>query len=506
MKAYLNGIELGADAADLEAVKLTYTGRAKKNYADRVEFSGWAYDLLKAELIDDEKGYLKSVPFRLDRTCCGGGTAFLGAVRGDKIDWDSDGCIITASIIQQDDESEFLRKLESTLIADHLPNTNPMIFAFSGRGLAGAVLTIIINFVLIGFLQVLRPVVATISVLVSVFDRGAFDTAMEFMDTFVFNLKENGLRALGQKMAAPLVRELIEGSLSACGLTFQSSILNEASSAYFNLAYLAAQQKPYSFSSKKLIKENIPLRSVKQFLDELKQVFDADYDVYGDVLIFERRDLLPDAALFDITQETDLSLSYSWEAEQKNAYFDLRYTIDIDEKGGNSEAESFNHIEEWNEDNNDNQSGAFEVNLPFSPYVLDFPFNSSGVKNILTNFASLAGQPIPPGKHLEISGQYVYVPKLLPLVQNGESWTVSETDALKGEALYDNFYFIENPRESGFRGMRFTATFIASCSFIENANGISRVIIPFGNNTTKAYVNNIEIDFNTNQARVSGEF
>lgn len=509
MKAYLNGIELTQAAANLSEMTITYTGRTKSDYSESVEFTGWAYDLLKSQLIDDPKGYLKSVPFRVEQDCCTPQTVFNGAVRGDKIDWNSDGCIITAAITQEDEESDLLRKIRSTLISDHLPTVNPLILAFAGKGLASVYLNFLVANFLIILMVVLIPVVAIISGIVSIFDRGALNEAMDFMNNAIATTKNNALKSVGQIVAAPLVREMLIEPLAAIGLTFESSILNDAASPYFNLGYLAIQQKNYSFASRAVIPENIPIRTIEQILSELSIFFNGAWDVYGDKLVFERRDNLPDAGAFDITGEEDLRLGYSWNTEQKNAYFDLQYNIDIDEKGGNAELNGFNEIVEWNASANENQSGAFKVDLPFSAYVLDFPFNSSGIASLLKGFVSALGLNVPSGKHLEISGQYIYVPKMIPLLPSTNAsglWAAADPENVIGQALYNNFYFIEDPNYSGFRGLEFTAQFNASCAFKDAAKEITRVNIPYGNTTALGYVNSIEINYATNRATIKGNF
>lgn len=504
MKAYLNGIELTPEAADTNNIRITYNANRTRNYIERITFSGWAYDLIKTELIDNNLGYLNSLPFKVEKTCCGGGIVFDGAIYGDVIEWDSKSCLVSAQPIQEDDESEAYRKIQSKTITEDLRNDgHPWVWATSGRNFFAVAVTFLAQFLF----NVILSLVGRFLLLLETFLGDNSDLYENFTQLSAA-YSQSMLLGLGQRAVMPYVRNIVEDAITPEGLTFESSILNESSSLYYNAAYLSIQTKPYLITDPKgfLKKENLPVLSLEQFLNQISQVFNASWEVKGTTLYFERRDNLPESTAFDISGERDLFIEFSWTKEQKKAYFDLQYVRDSTDKGGNEDVQSFDHIEEWNAAANENQRGAFEVNPPFSAHLIDFPYSSQGIGSLAATVLAGSGVNLDTGtKTLELSENFAFAPKIIPVDETASGFLIPDDDRMKGQTIYDNFYAIEDPNESGFRGLDFTATFNMSCGFIELIQSLNTVLLPVGNNVQRGYVNNIEIDFTRNTARINGE-
>lgn len=505
MKAYLNNTELKADAARLQDIDITYRKRRKADYANQIEFYGWAYDLIKAELIDDDFGYLKTLPFRVERTCCGGGVVFEGLVRGDKLDWDSDGCTVSASIIQNDEATEAYRKFESKTFIDDLPETgHPYLWAPGGQGLFTTYLTVVFR---IGFTTLLQTIRAVLVVIESVF--GDRSDLYEDFERAVNQMDEQIALGLGQWLNMPYLRDIINANAESEGLTVQSSIFNDPASAYYNLAYVSVLSEPYSILSRVkgvVSYKNFPVQSFTAFLDGLASIFNTDWFVKDGVLYIERRDNLPESAAFDISNESDLFIEFEWLKDPKKAYFDMEWTPDATERAGSENLDLFNHIEEWNAAGNESQEGALKTTPVYAPYFLDLPYGSKAKALVIKTFISLFGVSFSIKEPtLNLTDKYIYVPKLLPIIKTGDVWKADPGNQMYGQTLYDSFWDIENPNTSGFRGLGFSASFTADCAFLDVAKDLTLVNLPVGNNTALGYVKSIEVNYTSNTVTIQGE-
>jgi hypothetical protein len=180
-----------------------------------------------------------------------------------------------------------------------------------------------------------------------------------------------------RKHPSGLLRSYISTTCGLCGLNFQSSILNDPASLYFNtLLWSSPVEKGIlnSIPSGGLIEQNKPIETLQTLLDNvLKPTFNGDYQIVGNTLIFERRDFFQSTTTWIDAEQMlnngniiDNQICYSWIDRERWAFGRFEYSMDALDIIGNEAKLRYNDIVEWNIPFNITQSGQYQNILPLS--------------------------------------------------------------------------------------------------------------------------------------------
>jgi hypothetical protein len=387
----LNGVLIESDIDGVESFEVTYResdeqGILTKSYSTELTFYGIGYNLLRAALIDNPNGFIGEVRAEVFDECCGR-LVLDGIIRGDSIDWCEPECWIKAQIIEKQPE---LDCVQSTLITD---NSAPDFFMNRPQKKLRYCVEMRPQFITEILLQLyfllyimLIPVVLAVatfiwgwqgvlfiicSIVCAVPGTGCDQT--DCNTSPITNPIETA-RLIGELMddlsdrliqcqwyhPTALVRDYIENVCRKCGLTFQSSILNDPSSPYYNLLLFSAPvRKGYkpSGTEPRLIADNVPIETLDTLFQRyLKPLFNARYWIIDGVLIFERRDYFQNSNtwidaenLLNNGKILDNRICFSWIDDEKYAYAKYTYLQDGADLLAYEAADRYNTIVEWND-------------------------------------------------------------------------------------------------------------------------------------------------------------
>jgi hypothetical protein len=187
----------------------------------------------------------------------------------------------------------------------------------------------------------------------------------KLLTSAIFSTFDTWITGTGRWAPAPLIREIINYQCQQAGLKFKSSILNDPTSSRYNLALLCltgGEHGDYKDTSRpevaRVLKANEPLYTTISLLQELSQVFAADYRIIDDTLYFERVDYFDEIRTQRIFNIKDVCPEDDIEREFKTinacAVGVYGYTQDAFDQDGNSTIKI--HYE-----------GKVEYNLPYNP-------------------------------------------------------------------------------------------------------------------------------------------
>jgi hypothetical protein len=233
----------------LDRLEVTLRDDLTKSFTSELEFYDDGYDILKLWLLNDANALINEVKVKIYDTCCN--TLVIdGVIRATTIDWCEPICSIKANIIEG---KEAVDCLKSTLIwDDSTEDESGLTFLereqkrlrycvdLSPTGLLIILLVFYVIFSLI--LNVLGLILTFFAGLAFLFSFGFLDF-QDTLDQFTGWIDELQERMIICNWYHPtaLVRDYVKNVCQKCGLTFQSSILNNNGSAYYNTLLFAAQ-------------------------------------------------------------------------------------------------------------------------------------------------------------------------------------------------------------------------------------------------------------------------
>lgn len=373
-------------------------GKLAKSFSSELTFYDEGYQILKSFLIDDPFGFGKTVQIRIFDDCCGE-PVFEGLIKGDAIDWCEPKCYVSANVIEDDEK---INCIKSTLITDNFEGiqqrTHPRIrycievrpdfFQYLLISLA-AFVNILFYSVILGLWAGLAAIFGIVYIICLIVDAiPGVDancnsplinplTQLAVLTEF-FKSWEALIVPCGRFHPSPYVRDYISNACKKCGLTFQSSILNNVSSPYYNTVLFAAQVKKgraYDSTNDTLIQDNMPVETVETLMNQyLKPMFNAEFQIVNNVLVFERKDYffstttwIDTEQLLNNSQVVNNEICFSWIDKERWAFGQFEYTKDAVDYIGNEAMTRFNDIVEWNSPYNPTQSGSRDVMLLVSP-------------------------------------------------------------------------------------------------------------------------------------------
>ena len=582
MKIEFNGALITGRIDGLESFKVTIENktddnRIAKQFSSELTFYDDGYDLIKANLIDDPNGFTNKIDVKIYDDCCKE-AVFEGVIRGDSIDWCDPICSVTANIIQ---EEEAINCVKSTLIWDNhagfLNQNHPAIryclelrpafiqvlilwlaFILNTVILAVIIPMIAVIFVIFGIIYIICSIISAIaSVIPGVSGPDCNDgwtnpinVINNILDAFD-NLQDQ-LIGCGRFHPSPYVRDYIQNACSKCGLTFQSSILNDPASIYYNLAYMSAEVekgRKQTSTNYKLIEGNEPLFTLELFLsDVVAPLFAAKWEVANGVLILEREDFFQNTGTwvnsFDLDQDdrlVDGVVCYNWIDEDRAAFGRFEYTKDGQEYIGNEASPRFNDIVDWNNPPNSMQSGEYKFITPTAPSR----FRDDDIEqDVYSYFATALGGVINAAfggafsesqffllmnQHTTFAGKFLILEdstaQSTNLVRRNysnafaggnvqEDGVTIASDArfnyplwFKEENennLYSLFHYIRNPRDPGAQNFEFEFEFVFTCSEYQSFDFTKSVEIVKSQQVLNGVVQKIEVDFVKRLIKVNG--
>jgi hypothetical protein len=364
----------------LSSLSVTFNDELTRSFSSELEFYDDGYAILKTWLLDNQNSFTNEVKVKIYDNCCN--TLIIeGVILATNIDWCEPICSIKANIVEGkeaidclkstivwDDKNGFLSREQKRLrYCVDLSPTGLLIIIMVFYGILNLVLQILnLIYVTIG------AIIAAIAFIVSVGSIDLFDELNNFTDAI--NDLNDRLVICNWYHPTALVRDYIKNACDICGVTFQSSILNDSASPYYNTLLFAAQvRKGYkpSQSTGILIGQNLPVETVETLMENhLKPLFNGEYWLVGNTLFFERKDYFdnPNNIWIDVEQllnngliEND-RICFSYIDKERPAFANYEYSQDFADPIGNYSGQRFNKIVEWNPAPiSPNQSGKYEL-------------------------------------------------------------------------------------------------------------------------------------------------
>lgn len=549
LRIELNGITVARnDVQGDRGITVTITmegddGEQKRSATGQLTFYGQAFAIIKSELIDPPDGKLRELPLLMYETCQGEADieVFRGVLRGDTISWCEDGCSVNGRATEKTEDTAAIDCLKSTLIYDNhagfLQQDHPrMVYCDELRpdwlhhlqlihGITwllsyNSVLPIVLVFATV--INSINLVITAINALGADIDLIDFDgdPGTDHIQEWE-NLRQEliiNILGCGRKHPSPLLRAYINNVCIKCGLTFQSSILNDPASDYYNTVYFSAPVKKGTYDDNlKFIYENRPLVTGDKLLTDLKPVFNAGKRVMDGVLHFERKDKLPQDGPWVDPQQLKAegrligSVCYKWSTGNPFAFLQIGFSEDALDIPGNEANGLYRGIIEWNQPFNPMQKGEDAKLFRYGMLrcrrdgegvdVLDdyewWPDFTSYVNNeyahVMMLSKGLAALPkllIWNGNlnHGEVQRQYDRPGYVKPFDQNYNwpyhinEWNVAPNTPYEPNAanlaLYGRFHAINNPKVLTDRGVDFDFTFSYTAAHLTSFGAYKTIPLP----------------------------
>lgn len=388
------------------------------SFTGDLEFIGEDYYFIKAELWDAVNAIQNEILLTFEDDCCGGNPfAFSFTLPSESIKWCEGSCSITAAAIEKSVESEAIKCLRNTKIADDDNGSfNDSQFSTDQPGIpfkskrhprmtycheirpswmhdVAIIFTIIIESALTSAFPIIGSVIGIIVAINNVISflnnnlgtninllapiNGAVNDPNSLQSWYnAFSNTKNDLYTkmigCGKKHPSPLIRTYAENVCARCGISFRSSIFKNPASDYNNAVYHFAPVShgtDFNDTTTFWIPENEPYVTGSQFFDQLKSTFNGDWQVVNNALVFERKDFFQakqpwlDLTVLDSDQ---YNICYAWSKKVRPSFGKFEYRKDGINTVGNEAADRYNDWVEWNKPPLPGQKGEFAPVIPFA--------------------------------------------------------------------------------------------------------------------------------------------
>jgi len=551
MKAFIDNIPVAYPSASLSEPKFTLRRKNEDSetavsFTGELLFTGTDYDYIYQKLVLDPQAINNSIELKFVDDCCGDKEYFF-LIKPESLKWCDNSCEITANAVEYNAATRAYACLESTLIWDDFAGfwskTHPKVkYCLEYRPsllqdfvlIAGLFVIMGTNALIFTLVTTLGPLILTINGIISAINTlggnlnpislggtSSFLGMIQYIFNLMGNIGGQLVSGCGFEHPAPLVRDYITNVCAKCGLGFSSSILDEPNTSkpnndYFNLLYFSAPIKSgnngvlyFGKPFVNYIDANKPIHNGKTFMDELKEPFNAGWDISNNVLRFERRDFFQvqtpwfNATVYDSSKI--ISQCFEWSSQRRPAYADIGYQRDALDWVGSEANPVWSELIGWNPANNPIQKGPFTKIFPYSTAR----FRKDGIdRDVLGDYDWMPagiGTAIKanPNCMLMNSGTS-WIPKLL--IWNDSVSPIQAAEIISynkaGYAyaynypmwvdtggtgnLYDRFWYIENPSLASFSGFDFEIEVIWDCNLLNSidleapvmtSRGLSKTII-----------------------------
>lgn len=585
----LNGTEITGRLDGIESFNITLRendddGGLAKSYSTELRFFDDGYSILKSSLIDDPNGFANQVDVQIFDECCGR-LVFDGFIQGDGIDWCEPECWVSAQVVEKktalncikskliyDNENGFLNLQQKKLryCVDIRPDFIIGILIFIYAILNAAIYTVLIPLAaVVVVIQSIAFIVCSIVCAVSpgctladcaggtwTNPTGAFSEISGW-----FTDLQNRMIQCQWYHPTALVRDYIKNACDVCGLQFQSSILNDPSSPYFNLLLFSAPvRKGYKPSENNglLITENLPIETVDTLVKNyLGPFFNAKYWIVGNTLIFERKDYFVGTTTWIDAEQllndgriVDNQICFSWIDKPRPSFAEYKYSQDGSDLDGNEAKSRYEDIVEWNPfPTSPTQSGSLDV--IFQSACARFRDDGAGPDPLggQTSFDFLFGNAIDNSRDLLMMSQHTaFLYKFLIWDPTSGNDTArierSYSNAFTGGAVYNDYFipssggeiiipnipipddklfnypmfvdanhtnnlyslfqYIDNPRLAGNKLFNFNFTYTFDCGEFDAIDFSKSIRLRVGNTIKFGEIKELQIDFVKRTIGVSG--
>jgi len=570
--ALVNGRIDGTETFEITLRRTDNAGKTTRSFSSELTFYDDGYQTIKTLLIDDPDGFGKKIDVEIYDSCCSE-PVFVGIIRGDSLDWCEPDCSVTANVIENERQYDCIES--KPIMGQFIASPVFVNYCLEGRpkwwhiilGFLMALLGNIISTVLLPFILVILVISAVFFVICSIVcflsndcDQDTCDEANLSPNNILDSLLDGLQDSIGffdtcnRKHPTGLVREYMANLCAQCGLNFQSSILTDASSPYFNtLLFSATIQKGLAENilQSDMIVDNNPIETGQTFLDNLlKPTFNGDWQIIGNTLFFERKDYflstttwIDSEQLMNDDRIVDRKICFSWIDDERFAFGRYEYVPDAIDIIGNEAMKRYSDIVEWNIPFSPVQKGQLVNTLPFSPAR----FRSDGIDGEGTIWEILAafqggllnlffgGQLTSGNGNSLLMNQHTAMNYKL-LIWDGvdkQNATIKHdypTAFTGGNVIVDNeqiptsnlfnyplwfkegynnnlyslFHYIDNPKLPSARNFNFDFEFQFNCSDLTNFD-FSKTVRIIQNGTAKnGQVKEIKINFINRTMSVSG--
>lgn len=543
----------------------------KKAVSGELTFYGKAYEIIRDEILYAPGGRLKELELLVFDTCTNPHfLAFKGVVRGDLISWCEGQCYARTTAVESTEDSKAMDCIKSTLVYDDhngfQSQVHPrMVYCDEIRPewLHHVVLSLGVFAMLV--LDVLTPVALVVASLVYTVNQiinaindlipgdgpiGNIDfDGQAGTDTFQewLNMRsriQDVLIGCGRVHPSPLVREYITNVCDKCGLQFESTILNNPSSEYYNTVWWSAPvEKGTRDDGTTYIYANRPIETGYSMLRKLRPVFSGAARIKNGVLYFEREDRLNTGATWVDPQQLKSDgrlvgdVCFEFGDENPAAFSEIGFSEDSMDGPGNEARDLYKDIAEWNVPFNPVQSKPYELFFEFGMLRCRRDGVNSDVLDVYQFYPSLNGPIDTHGHVMMVTRGVAALPKLLVWngnhsfgeVQRGydrpgyvkpadenynfpyhvnEYGTVPNTGYPPDHpnvSLYARFHAYKNPKVFSTRGVKWKFTFEYNADELVNMDPYAIIPIQLGPMMLQGKVMSVTVNHSKGTILVAGK-
>jgi hypothetical protein len=518
------------------------TGDRAFSFTGDLTFTGSDYNYLYSQLIESPNALNNKVVLKFVNDCCSQNQTYEFYIDHRSLTWCEGQCELKASAIEKSIADDHYTCLMNTMIWDDTTGfkskQHPRISycnELRPNWLHDALIIITIatwtSFLTIGpLLLVIASIVQTINFIINVVNAiigfinsigGSLDeipnidldgdpstNAYTELNNWVKKLLANSF-GCGRKHPSPLIREYAANVCGKCGLTFQSSIFNDPASDYYNAVYHNAPidkgVEPTDTTTYWLDK-NAPILNGVMFFDKLKGIFNSKFDIINNNLILERRDFFtPKNPWLDLTNSNKVvSVCWEWSVKNRYSYADFRYQKDAVNWVGSEANSRWSDIVEWNNPYNNLQKGAFTPLIEFA----SARFRDDGIdRDVLTFYEDLPtiGTILKQYKNAMLMNAHCSYSPMILIWDGNDVSNASVSKFFSANSLgipdvglnqyynyamwfkegypgnlYDRFWYIDDPRISGYQGKDFTAVVSYDCQMLSDVDLDGQIITSLG--------------------------
>ena len=570
----LNGIPLVGRIDGLESFTLNYsrdseTARTQKSYTNELSFYDDGFNIIYPLIVSNPNGLNQSINVEVWDDCCNAIVYNNLIIRGDMVDYCSNDCFVTCRLTRQDPDEVIYQCLLKNEISD---NRNGYFnYNFQQNGSKFPLVTycnelrpnwlmaVILSYALfsiwisIFFIPLIIPLIqaivlsilgicAVLKVIETILNAipgvnvdvtpGVCDQlfqnpfylikeAKDFVDRIIENIV-----GCGRKHPSPLYRQYVDNACQICGINnFNSSILNNTNSPYYNALYFFAPAVAGSRSPTSIIRRNRPTMKMSAWLDTVAKDFNARWWISNGNLYFERKDFfLSQPFIYDAVANADTGdilkgICFTYNEGKLFSSIIIKAQMDMLDDVGNEDMVRYRRSIDYG--NNVNWEGRDERQLSYACAR----FRNDGIEpDILTQFNSLPfanflflGNLTQYSNALLMSKGTCAVPKMLIWDgRNNEDATIVSFNGIRNQPamvnsgqtdLYDNFYSIDNPNQNPFRFWNATLTVRANCTLLQqlDVNRTVQLRTPYGA-VVNARINNITANLGERTIQFNCEF
>lgn len=441
----INGIDFTGQIEGIDELSVTFqkdvdTNTSGTRISNELTFRNSAFEYLEAQFFLNTSGGDRDVQVHLVTDCCGHEYDFF--IRGDAVDYCPAICEITANLTERN---------EPLAILSNVPDLSDF------GGFAEVPYCLDSTFIQVALYFIVQAILVIFRIIESIFngDWAFINLLDELLDSLIGCNREKG---------AVNIKQYLQKCANDAGLTLSSTTTLDID-PYFNTYYVNSNN-------------SLGNLSCIEFLELVKQPFNAEYLIKDGTLFFERVDFISQLATHFVNVDqiyldgrSNSAPCYRYTSESKPAYGRFSYSPDNIDQRANELLPTTNDIVEFNDPFNPYQRGSFDKQIPFSPASFtDDPFTNPTFNNLRGPNQLVMSTDISENPKLVI-GHKVGTrlsPQRRPSVSSSgdvdytyQMWFDADLDVPE---LYQNFWFLADPRNTQFLPYQLDDfTFQATC-------------------------------------------